>query len=106
MIGEADSAVKAYKHDKLDMFGSGTEKTRQFWTMVFRRALISRFIEKDIEQYGVIKITKEGLDFLEHPKELKMMEDRNFEESEDKIQEKGGVSALDNTLYAILKDLQ
>lgn len=63
LIGEADSAVKAYKHDKLDMFGSGTEKTRQFWTMVFRRALISRFIEKDIEQYGVIKITKEGLDF-------------------------------------------
>ena len=106
LIGEADSAVKAYKHDKLDMFGSGTEKTRQFWTMVFRRALISRFIEKDIEQYGVIKITKEGLDFLEHPKELKMMEDRNFEESEDKIQEKGGVSALDNTLYAILKDLR
>lgn len=106
LIGEADSAVKAYKHDKLDMFGSGVEKTRQFWTMVFRRALISRFIEKDIEQYGVIKITKEGLDFLEHPKELKMMEDRNFEESEDKIQEKGGVSALDNTLYAILKDLR
>lgn len=106
LIGEADSAVKAYKHDKLDMFGSGAEKTRQFWTMVFRRALISRFIEKDIEQYGVIKITKEGLDFLEHPKELKMMEDRNFEESEDKIQEKGGVSALDNTLYAILKDLR
>ena len=61
LLGEADSAIKAYKHDKLEMFGSGTEKSRQFWTMVFRRALISRFIEKDIEQYGVIKITKEGL---------------------------------------------
>ncbi len=106
LIGEADSAIKAYKHDKLEMFGSGAEKSRQFWTMVFRRALISRLIEKDIEQYGVIKITKEGLDFLEHPKEFMLMEDRNFEENEEKIQEKGGVSALDNTLFAILKDLR
>lgn len=106
LLGEADSAVKAYKHDKLEMFGSGTEKSRQFWTMVFRRALISRFIEKDIEQYGVIKITKEGLDFIEHPKEFMLMEDRNFEESEEKIQEKGGVSALDATLFSILKDLR
>jgi len=106
LLGEADSAIKAYKHDKLEMFGSGTEKSRQFWTMVFRRALISRFIEKDIEQYGVIKITKEGLDFIEHPKEFKLMEDRNFEESEEKIQEKGGVSALDATLFSILKDLR
>lgn len=106
LLGEADSAIKAYKHDKLEMFGSGTEKSRQFWTMVFRRALISRFIEKDIEQYGVIKITKEGLDFIEHPKEFMLMEDRNFEENEEKIQEKVGVSALDATLFSILKDLR
>lgn len=106
LLGETDSAIKAYKHDKLEIFGSGTEKNRQFWTMVFRRALISRFIEKDIEQYGVIKITKEGLDFIEHPKEFMLMEDRNFEESEEKIQEKGGVSALDATLFSILKDLR
>ena len=106
LLGEADSAIKAYKHDKLEIFGSGTEKSRQFWTMVFRRALISRLIEKDIEQYGVIKITKEGLDFIEHPKEFMLMEDRNFEESEEKIQEKGGMSALDATLFSILKDLR
>lgn len=106
LTGEADSAIKAYKHDKLEMFGSGSEKNRQFWTMVFRRALINGLIEKDIEQYGVIKITKEGLNFLEHPKDFMLMEDRNFEESEDKIQEKGGVSALDDTLFAILKDLR
>lgn len=106
LLGEADSAIKTYKHDKLEMFGSGIEKGRQFWTMVFRRALISGFIEKDIEQYGVIKITKEGLDFIKHPKEFMLMEDRNFEENEEKIQEKGGVSALDATLFAILKDLR
>ncbi|GHV65861.1 ATP-dependent DNA helicase RecQ [Bacteroidia bacterium] len=107
LVGEYDVAVKSYGHDKLEMFGCGAEKGRQFWTMVFRRALISRLIEKDIEQYGVIKITKEGLHFIEHPKDYMLMEDRNFEENEEKIHEKvGGVSALDAPLFAILKDLR
>lgn len=108
LLGEADSAVKSYKHDKLDLFGAGSEKTRQFWTMVYRRALVSCFIEKDIEQYGVIKLTEEGQKFLDDPKSFMLMEDHNFEENEEeeKIQEKGGVSALDSTLFAILKDLR
>lgn len=108
LLGEADSAVKSYKHDKLELFGTGSEKTRQFWTMVYRRALVSSFIEKDIEQYGVIKLTEEGQKFLDDPKSFMLMEDHNFEENEEeeKIQEKGGVSALDSTLFAILKDLR
>lgn len=109
LIGEADSAIKSYKHDKLEMFGIGSEKNRHFWTMVYRRALVSSFIEKDIEQYGVIKLTEEGQKFLDNPKEFMLMEDHNFEENEEeeeKIQDKGGVSALDSTLFAILKDLR
>ena len=108
LIGEADSAIKSYKHDKLELFGAGSEKSRQFWTMVYRRALVSSFIEKDIEQYGVIKLTDEGQKFLDNPKSFKLMEDHNFDENEEeeKIQEKGGVSALDSTLFAILKDLR
>jgi len=108
LIGEADTAIKSYKHDKLDLFGAGAEKTRQFWTMVYRRALVSSFIEKDIEQYGVIKLTEEGQKFLDEPKSFMLMEDHNFDENEEeeKIQEKGGVSALDSTLFAILKDLR
>ncbi len=108
LIGEADSAIKSYKHDKLELFGAGSEKSRQFWTMVYRRALVSCFIEKDIEQHGVIKLTNEGQKFLDEPKSFMLMEDHNFEgnEEEEKIQEKGGVSALDSTLFAILKDLR
>ena len=108
LIGEADTAIKSYKHDKLELFGAGAEKSRQFWTMVYRRALVSCFIEKDIEQYGVIKLTEEGQKFLEEPKSFMLMEDHNFDENEEeeKIQEKGGVSALDSTLFAILKDLR
>ena len=96
LVGEADTAIKSYKHDKLELFGAGAEKNRQFWTMVYRRALVSSFIEKDIEQYGVIKLTEEGQKFLDKPKSFMLMEDHNFDENEEeeKIQEKGGVSAL------------
>ncbi|MCQ4874730.1 MULTISPECIES: DNA helicase RecQ [Odoribacteraceae] len=106
LLGETDSIIKSYKHDELESFGVGSEKNAQFWHMVFRRALIANYIEKDIEQYGVIKLTDKGHEFLKEPKDFMLMEDHNFEESEEKLQEKGGVSALDNTLFAILKDLR
>ena len=108
LIGESDVAIKSYKHDELELFGSGSEKDRPFWTMVYRRALIRRFIEKDIEQYGVIKLTKEGHTFLKKPEDFMLMEDHNFEEEEgyEKSQEKGGISALDSVLFSILKDLR
>ena len=106
LLGETDSIIKSYHHDELESFGVGSDKNAQFWNMVFRRALISNYIEKDIEQYGVIKLTEDGLAFLKEPKDFMLMEDHNFEESEEKLQEKGGVSALDNTLFAILKDLR
>ena len=106
LLGETDSIIKSYKHGELESFGVGSEKNAQFWHMVFRRALIANYIEKDIEQYGVIKLTDKGHEFLKEPKDFMLMEDHNFEESEEKLQEKGGVSALDNTLFAILKDLR
>ena len=106
LLGETDSMIKSYHHDELESFGVGSEKNAQFWNMVFRRALIANYREKDIEQYGVIKLTEKGHEFLKEPKDFMLMEDHNFEESEEKLQEKGGVSALDNTLFAILKDLR
>lgn len=108
LVGLVDSNVKSYGHEELELFGSGSDQTSQFWTMVYRRALVAGFIEKDIEQYGVIKLTEAGQKYLKNPTQFMLMEDHNFEESEDeeKIQEKGGVSTLDSTLFAILKDLR
>ncbi|MDR0981948.1 MAG: DNA helicase RecQ [Culturomica sp.] len=106
LMGETDTAVKTYQHDQLEAFGVGEEKGSQFWMMVFRRALVGKLLEKDIEQYGIIKITNEGLDFIKHPKNFMLKEDRNFDETEEKVQEKAGVSALDATLFSILKDLR
>ena len=108
LVGETDTAIKSYKHDELELFGEGADKNKQFWTMVYRRALVAGFIEKDIEQYGVIKLTDEGQKYLNKPYSFMLMEDHNFEDNDDeeKLQEKGGVSALDSTLFAILKDLR
>ncbi|MDR2129882.1 MAG: DNA helicase RecQ [Odoribacteraceae bacterium] len=106
LLGEGDSTIKSYRHDELESFGVGSEKNVQFWNMVFRRALIGGLIEKDIEQYGVIKLTRAGHDFLKKPTNFMLMEDHNFDEAEEKLPEKGGVSALDGTLFAILKDLR
>lgn len=108
LVGETDTAIKSYKHDELELFGEGADKNKQFWTMVYRRALVAGFIEKDIEQYGVIKLTDKGQKYLNKPYSFMLMEDHNFEDNDDeeKLQEKGGVSALDSTLFAILKDLR
>lgn len=107
LMGESNSSIKSYNHDQLEFFGSGAKKNKQFWTMVYRRALVSQFIEKDIEQYGVIKLTKEGEKFLMEPNDFMLMEDHNFEESEESVQENKAVaSALDDTLFAILKDVR
>ena len=106
--GEMDSHIKAYEHDELELYGAGSDKSKQFWNMVYRRAAIAGYTEKDIEQYGIIKITKEGEAFIKKPTDFMLMDDHDYEdESEDKLQEpKGGVSALDDTLFSILKDLR
>ena len=106
--GEMDSHIKSYEHDQLELYGAGSDKSKQFWNMVYRRASIAGYTEKDIEQYGIIKLTKEGEAFIKKPVDFMLMDDHDYEdEVEDKLQDqKGGVSALDDTLFSILKDLR
>jgi len=107
LTGEANSTIKTYKHDLLDMFGCGREKDRRFWDMVFRRALINSFIEKDIEQYGVIKIRPEGHRFLENPQPFMLMDDHYYEEADlDAGSRKSGTAAVDEALLSMLKGLR
>jgi ATP-dependent DNA helicase RecQ len=107
LVGEGNSAIKSYKHDLLEVFGCGKEKDRRFWNMVFRRALINSFIEKDIEQYGVIKIRPEGHKFLENPQPFMLTDDHDYEEADlDAASQKGGTAAVDEGLLVMLKDLR
>src|SRR5664280_2707127 len=65
LSGKITSAIKSYKHHKIEFFGIGEDKDEKFWNMVIRQALIAKFLSKDIENYGLLKLTQKGLDFLE-----------------------------------------
>ncbi|MGQ1908776.1 DNA helicase RecQ [Marinifilum sp. RC60d5] len=106
LIGSQNSAIKSYKHDLLDMYGSGDDKNQHFWNMVYRRALIHSFIEKDIEQYGVIKMRPEGEAFLKKPYPFMLTDDHDFEGVDEDAPKSGGTAVVDNALLAMLKDLR
>ncbi len=102
----ASASVKSYKHDEIDEFGIGKDKDKHFWNMVFRRALIKKYIKKDIDQYGVIKMTQTGKDWLKSPCDFMLVEDNNFEAYDEPTYSPCGTAALDNTLFNMLKDLR
>ncbi|WP_321514774.1 DNA helicase RecQ [Marinifilum fragile] len=106
LIGSQNSAIKSYKHDELELYGDGDEKDQHFWNMVYRRSLINSFIEKDIEQYGVIKIRPEGHAFLEKPYPFMLTDDHDFEGVDAEAPKSGGTAAMDEALLSMLKDLR
>ncbi|WP_421918022.1 DNA helicase RecQ [Marinifilum sp.] len=106
LIGSQNSAIKSYKHDQLDLYGSGDEKDEHFWNMVYRRALINSFIEKDIEQYGVIKMRPEGDKFIENPFPFMLTDDHDFEGVDAEAPKGSGIAVMDEELLSMLKDLR
>ncbi|MDD3200971.1 MAG: RQC domain-containing protein, partial [Bacteroidales bacterium] len=83
IAGVSNSIIKSYNHHKHELFGIGRSKGVRFWSAVIRQGLILHLLDKDIERYGLISVTKEGKDFYEHPHELMLTEDREFSEGED-----------------------
>ena len=107
LVGERTSAIKSYRHHQLEIFGMGSEKDVKFWNAVIRQALIARFLEKDIENYGLLKITQAGLDFMAKPNEFMIAEDHEYEEIDDEESMGGGkTGTVDDELLSILKDLR
>ncbi|HAM09175.1 MAG: ATP-dependent DNA helicase RecQ [Bacteroidetes bacterium GWE2_41_25] len=107
LAGKITSAIKSYKHHKLEFFGSGEDKDEKFWNMVIRQALIARFLTKDIENYGLLKVTPRGLEFLENPTSFMLAEDHDYAESGDEENAFGAkITAVDEELFSILKDLR
>lgn len=108
LAGKATSAIKSYKHHKLDIFGAGEEKDEKFWNMVIRQALIAKLLTKDIENYGLLKLTPKGKEYLEKPTEFMLIEDHDYSDAEE--EEGGGfgakTAAMDEELFSILKDLR
>ena len=108
LTGNADSAIKTYKHHKLELFGSGDDKDARFWNMVIRQALVSGLIQKEIENYGLLKLTPKGHEFLENPYLIMLTQDHEYgEEDEDSdVNMTGKSSTVDEELFEILKDLR
>lgn len=105
LLGKETADVLSHKHEELEQFGSGQGDDAKHWNAVIRQALIAGYIDKDVENYGLLKMTPDGYDFLKHPKSFKIVEDKDFEEEETVIQT-GSSSAADPELYAMLKNLR
>ena len=107
ILGKETTEVLDHKHEELEVFGSGTGEEDKVWNAVIRQALIAGYLNKDVENYGLLKVTPEGKKFLKHPKSFKITEDNDFEEEEEETPLRGGAScAVDPTLYSMLKDLR
>ena len=117
LTGASSAMIKSYKHDTLPLYGKGSDHSEKFWCTVIHQGLILHLLEKEIESYGLIAVTPKGREFLAHPHELMMVEDRVFtggDASDDEDDEEalaanaamrsGG--AGDPVLLAMLKDLR
>ena len=107
LSGKVTSAIKSYKHHKIEFFGIGEDKDEKFWNMVIRQALIAKFLTKDIENYGLLKLTQQGMEFLENPTSFMLAEDHDYADTTDEENAFGArTAAVDEELFSILKDLR
>jgi len=108
LAGNINSAIKSYTHHKLDIFGTGDTKDDKFWNAVLRQGLIAQFITKDIENYGLLKMTEAGRKYIEDPYSFMMTLDHEYDisEVEGSVGPGSGSGAADEELFKILKDLR
>ncbi len=106
MVGKETSVIKSHMHDQLDVFGCQDAGNEKLLKAVIHQATIAGYVEKEIENYGILKITDKGYDFLKNPKSFRIVEDREYDEDEEVALKSGGTSAMDPELFSILKDLR
>ncbi len=108
IVGKINALLKSHKTDELPFFGCGKDKPDLFWMALIRQALVAGFLKKEIEQYGVIKITDKGLEFIDNPSSFLMTEDHEYHEVDDPsiITSSSSGSSFDETLVKMLKDLR
>lgn len=105
MLGESNALIKSHKTDQSDIFGLGKDKTKSYWTALIRQVLVNGFLYKEIESYGIVKLTEKGLDYIENPTSFMMAEDHDYsdDKSPAKVNQGGG---SDVKLLNMLKDLR
>ena len=109
ITGTYTPQIGLYKHDKLPIFGLGKEKDSLFWNSLIRQAMLEGVIEKDIEEYGLLKLTKKGNQFLKKPASFKIVLNTVFEETNTEDDDDGAsesTASTDETLFEMLKELR
>lgn len=110
LIGEKNADVRGAKHDSLEIFGAGADKNEKHWHAVLRQILIKNLIKKDIETYGLLKVTEKGYEYLKNPYGIKLAKDHDYDDvSDDGIitgDKNAKSGALDVALFNMLKDLR
>lgn len=107
IVGQSTEEICAHRHDELEEFGCGEDVDERIWLAVIRQGIIAGYIEKDVENYGVLHITEKGQKFLDKPSSFKIVEDRDFDEEENAIpMQSGAACAVDPALYKMLTDLR
>lgn len=104
--GNESETLLAHKHDSLEDFGAGADVEEKMWNAVLRQAMIAGYIRKDVDNYGLLKITKEGKKFLKKPVSFMIVEDNDFDEIPEDAPEGGGTGVADEVLYSMLLDLR
>ena len=108
MMGKETADIVSYQQNEMEQFGSGQEEDDKTWNAVLRQALIAGYLTKEIENYGTLRITPQGREFMEHPTSFRVVKDKEFEEDEgaDMPMRGSGASAVDPALFSIMKDLR
>lgn len=106
VTGRATDDIKDHKHDNLEEFGSGEDEDPKMWNPVIRQALIAGYIKKDVENYGLLKITSKGVAYLKAPTPFMIVMDREFNDDDYDDNQDGGTAALDPELLTMLRDLR
>ena len=109
IIGRLTPQITMYRHEGLDVFASGNDKEPHFWNSLIRQMLLEGLLQKDIEEYGVLKFTKKGIDFLKKPKSFKIVLNNTYEEAnadDDEGAESAEGAAADEKLFEMLKELR
>ena len=108
LIGRVNAVIKAHKTDSQSFFGSGADHDEKYWMALLRQVLVDGYLAKDIETYGIVKITDKGLDFIKNPVSFMMSEDHEYNESEDDAIVTAAKSSgtADEILMGMLRELR
>ena len=108
LIGRVNAVIKAHRTDSQSFFGCGVDHDEKYWMALLRQVLVDGLLSKDIETYGIVKITNKGLNFIKKPHSFLMSEDHEYNEIEDEaiVTAAKSTGVADEVLMGMLRDLR